>query len=57
MQQSIDRSGGIGNKGTEAAIWLLKWFQQASLTHQKRNQNFTGPLRQRIAFRVEGIKQ
>jgi 6,7-dimethyl-8-ribityllumazine synthase len=51
MQQSIDRSGGIhGNKGTEAAIAAIKMAfirQQASLAHQKRNQNLlsTGPLR------------
>ncbi|WP_339921123.1 6,7-dimethyl-8-ribityllumazine synthase [uncultured Flavobacterium sp.] len=51
MQQSIDRSGGIhGNKGTEAAIAAIKMAfirQQASLTHQKGNQNLlsTGPLR------------
>jgi 6,7-dimethyl-8-ribityllumazine synthase len=51
MQQSIDRSGGIhGNKGTEAAIAAIKMAfirQQASLTHEKGNQNLlsTGPLR------------
>jgi 6,7-dimethyl-8-ribityllumazine synthase len=51
MQQSIDRSGGIhGNKGTEAAIAAIKMAfirQQASLTHEKRNQHLlsTGPLR------------
>jgi 6,7-dimethyl-8-ribityllumazine synthase len=51
MQQSIDRSGGIhGNKGTEAAIAAIKMAfirQQASLTHQKGNQQLlsTGPLR------------
>jgi 6,7-dimethyl-8-ribityllumazine synthase len=47
MQQSIDRSGIHGNKGTEAAIAAIKMAfirQQASLTHQ--NQNLpTGPLR------------
>jgi 6,7-dimethyl-8-ribityllumazine synthase len=42
MQQSIDRSGGKhGNKGTEAAIAAIKMAyirQQASLSHEYKNQ-------------------
>lgn len=54
MQQSIDRSGGVhGNKGTEAAIAAIKMAylrQQASFSHQFKNQQFLSG----GALRIEG---
>jgi O-succinylbenzoate synthase len=62
MQQSIDRSGGHGNKGTEAAIAAIKMALFANrLWHIKKKSKFIAHWsfadRQRIAFRVEGIEQ
>jgi 6,7-dimethyl-8-ribityllumazine synthase len=53
MQQSIDRSGGNGNKAAEAAIAAIKMAfirqQAVSLTHQKSN----GPLLSAGAMQLE----